>query len=91
MSEPETYSWVPAYLSAVLETDNARMPTRVYEALTAIEQRRPSLTAADGIEEREIENAQRGLLTLKAERIGGENTTGYTKVTRAGQRSEGTA
>jgi hypothetical protein len=90
MSDTESYSWFPAYMSAVLESDNARMPTRIYEALAAIEQRRPSLTAADGIEEREIENAQRGLLTLKTERTGGENATGYTRVSRAGQRSEGT-
>jgi hypothetical protein len=32
-----------AYLSAVLETDDAAMPTRIYEALAAIEQRRLSL------------------------------------------------
>jgi hypothetical protein len=90
MSDTETYSWLPSYLCAVLETDNARMPTRIYEALAAIEQRRPSLTATDGIEEREIENAQRGLLALKTERAGGENATGHTRVSRAGQQSEGT-
>ena len=44
------------------------MPTRIYEALAAIEQRRPSLIATDGIEERAMEDAQRSLLTLKAER-----------------------
>ena len=91
MSDTETYSWFPSYMSAVLETDNARMPTRIYEALAAIEQRRPSLTVTDGIEEREIENAQRGLLTLKTERTGGENATGHTGVSRAVQQSEGTA
>jgi hypothetical protein len=90
MSDTETYSWLPAYMSAVLETDNGRMPTRIYEALAAIEQRRPSLTATDGIEEKGMENAQRGLLTLKAERTGGENAAGYTRVSRAGQQSEGT-
>ena len=52
---------------------NARMHTRIYEALAAIEERRPNLTATDGIEEREMENAQGGLLTLKAERAGAGN------------------
>ena len=42
MNQPRTYLWLPAYLSAVLETDNALMPSRIYEALAAIEQRRLS-------------------------------------------------
>jgi hypothetical protein len=42
------------------------MPTRIYEALAAIEQRRLNPIEAGGIEERELENAQRALLTLKA-------------------------
>jgi hypothetical protein len=67
MNQPRTYLWLPAYLSAVLETDNALMPTRIYEALAAIEQRLLSPIEAD--EYKEIENAQRGLLTLKVERV----------------------
>lgn len=68
MNQPRTYLWLSAYLSAVLETDNALLPTRIYEALAAIEQR--LLSPIDsGDEFREIENAQRGLLTLKADRI----------------------
>jgi hypothetical protein len=81
---------LPAYISAVLETDNALMPTRIYDAMAAIEQRRPSLIATDGIEEREMENAQTGLLTVKAERTEGENVPERTRVTRAEQRSDGT-
>ena len=69
MNQPRSYLWLPAYLSAVLETDNALMPTRIYEALAAIEQRLLSPIEAGGDEYREIENAQRGLLTLKAERV----------------------
>jgi hypothetical protein len=68
MESPVTYSWQSAHMSAVLETDNALMPIRIYDALAAIEQRRPSLIGTDGIEERAMEDAQRGLLTLKAER-----------------------
>jgi hypothetical protein len=37
---------------------------------SAIEQRRPSLIATDGIEKREMENAQTGLLAAEAERTG---------------------
>jgi hypothetical protein len=52
MKQPRTCLWLSAHVSAVLETNNARMPTRIYEALAAIEERRPSLTATDDIEER---------------------------------------
>jgi hypothetical protein len=68
MNIPATYLWQTAYLSAVLETDNAAMPTRIYEALAAIEQRRLNPVEAGGDEDMAIEDAQRGLLTLKAER-----------------------
>jgi|HubBroStandDraft_6_1064221.scaffolds.fasta_scaffold482245_2 hypothetical protein len=67
MNQPRTSLWLPAYLSAVLETDNTLMPTRIYEALAAIEQRLRSPIDAD--EYKEIENAQRGLLTLREERV----------------------
>jgi hypothetical protein len=30
MNDPAIYSWQPFYLSAALETDNARMPNRIY-------------------------------------------------------------
>jgi hypothetical protein len=90
MNQPGTYSWLPAYMSAVLETDNAAMPTRIYEALAAIEQRLLSPIEAGGIEYREIENAQKGLLTLKAERAAYGSAPEGTSVTRAGQPSEGT-
>ena len=63
---PATYLWQTVSFAAALETDNAAMPTRIYEALAAIEQRRLNPIEAGGIEERELENAQRALLTLKA-------------------------
>jgi hypothetical protein len=63
-----TYPWQTAYLSAVLETDNVAMPTRIYEALAAIEQRLLSPIETD--EHKAIEDAQQGLLTLRAERAG---------------------
>ena len=51
-----------------LETDNAAMSLRIYEALAAIEQRRLSNLEIDVEEDRALEDAERGLLTLKAER-----------------------
>jgi hypothetical protein len=41
MESPVTYSWQSASMSAVLETDNPLMPARIYDALAAIELRRP--------------------------------------------------
>jgi hypothetical protein len=70
MNQPRTYLSLSAYMSAVLETDNAQMPTRIYEALAAIEQRLLSPIEKDGTEYRAIEDAQRGLLTLRlSERV----------------------
>jgi hypothetical protein len=68
MDIPTTYLWQTVYLAAVLETDNAAMPTRIYEALAAIEQRLLSPIEEDGTEYRAIQDAQRGILALKAER-----------------------
>jgi hypothetical protein len=90
MNQPGTYSWLPAYMSAVLETDNALMPTRIYEALAAIEQRLLNPIEAGGIEYREIKHAQTGLLMLKAERVGDGSAPDGTSVTRAERQSEGT-
>jgi hypothetical protein len=65
----EKYSWQAAYRDAILETDNAVIPQRIYEALAAIEQRRLSDLEPGGEEDRALEDAERGLLALKAERI----------------------
>jgi hypothetical protein len=63
------YIWQAAYGAAILETDDAAMSLRIYEALAAIEQRRLSYLEIDSEEERALEDAERGLLALKAERI----------------------
>ena len=65
----EKYTWQAAYRAAILETDNAAIPLRIYEALAAIEQRRLSDLEPGGKEDRALEDAERGLLALKAERI----------------------
>jgi hypothetical protein len=90
MNDPPTYSWQQPYLSAVLETDNSLMPRRIYEALAALEQRLLSPIEMGGIEYRAIEDAQTGLLTLKAERIAAGSVLEGAAITRAGQQSEGT-
>ena len=89
MNQPRTYLWLPAYTSAVLETDDALMPTRIYEALAAIEQRLLSPIETDSIEYRGIENAQRGLLTLKAERVEQGSASESARVTCAGNSQKG--
>lgn len=63
------YPWQALYLAAILETDNAAMPLRIHEALSAIEQRRLSPIEPGSEEERALERAERGILTLKAERV----------------------
>jgi hypothetical protein len=65
----ERYLWQTAYKAAILETDNAKILLRIYEALAAIEQRRLSHLEPGSEEERALEDAERGLLALKAERI----------------------
>jgi hypothetical protein len=62
---------VPAYQSAVLETDSARMPGRITEALKAIEARTGDPGRIGDAELRALADAQRGLATLKAERVDG--------------------
>ena len=52
-------------MAAVLETDSDLMPSRIYQALAAIEQR--LLNPMETVEQRTIEDAQTGLLALKAD------------------------
>ena len=68
MNNPETtYSWEAAYLSAVLETDFAAMPLRIYEALAAIEKRQLAYLEIDSDEDCALKKAEQGLRALKAE------------------------
>jgi|HubBroStandDraft_6_1064221.scaffolds.fasta_scaffold113815_4 hypothetical protein len=70
MVQPRSYLWQDSYVSAVLETDDGLMPTRIYEALAAIEQRLLIPIEPGCAEHRAIEDAQSSLLTLKVERAG---------------------
>jgi hypothetical protein len=60
------YNWEKTYLSAVYETEDAKMAGRILEAQSAMEQR---LLSPIGDEERlALERAMEGLTMLRAER-----------------------
>jgi hypothetical protein len=82
-----TYSWHRAYVSAVLETDPARLYDCIHEALNAIEARFLSPIGITGPEYRAIEDAKRGLATLKVERIQDRSYTPILPLWRAVDRN----
>ncbi len=61
------YLWHAAYMAAVCETDDSLMDGRILEARAALEQR--LLSPIEGEEYRAIENAEKALEVLRAERI----------------------
>ena len=61
------YLWQAAYMAAVYETDDSLMDGRILEARAALEQR--LLSPIEGEEYRAIENAEKALEELRAERI----------------------
>lgn len=64
MKISSTYRWQKAYDDAVLEMDLHQVPSRVVEALKAIEQRLRSCIVYGGLEEVAIVNARKALATL---------------------------
>lgn len=67
MADPSIYPWYYAYKSAILETDLTKVPLRIKVALKIIEDRIGSPVHLDESERQAIENARRGLATLKVE------------------------
>jgi hypothetical protein len=65
----EKYSWMAPCKAAILETDDAAMLPRIYVALAAIEQRRLAYLEIDEEEVQALEDVERGLQALKAERL----------------------
>lgn len=53
----EEYTWQAAYRAAILKTENAGMPLRIYEARSAVEQRRLSDIETDSEEDSALKNA----------------------------------
>ncbi|MGA2431117.1 MAG: hypothetical protein ABSH13_21650 [Candidatus Acidiferrum sp.] len=68
MSKPEPYLWHAAYTYAILETDESKMRSRLFDAIAAIEPR--WLTPANGDEELALTDAEAGLEFPISEMIG---------------------
>ena len=58
-----TYPWQKVYKAAILETDDSRIPDRIYKAVTAIEQRLRSPISRE--EEQALRNAQSAVSRLE--------------------------
>ena len=67
MEDSTAYAWRAAYRAAILETDPAKMPARIDAAQKALQERLAEIEVYNS-ERQEIENAQRGLAILQAER-----------------------
>jgi hypothetical protein len=68
MTNPEIYGWQSIYVRAILETDNSLITGRIYEALSAIEQRRLSPVERDSDEDCALDDAEVRIKTLITER-----------------------
>ncbi len=62
------YAWQQPYLQAIEETDDAKMPHHLLEAIAAVEQRLLSPIDKNSLEYRAIESTRRGIEVLRAER-----------------------
>ena len=58
-----TYPWQKAYKAAILETDDSRIPSSIYKAVTAIEQRLRSRISRE--EEQALRDAQSAVSRLE--------------------------
>ena len=65
--DQSNYLWQAAYMAAVYETDDSLMDGRILEARAALEQR--LLSPIEAEECRAIQNAERALEALRAERV----------------------
>jgi hypothetical protein len=68
MTNPETYVWQAVYVRAILETNDLLITGRIYEALSAIEQRRLSPVERDSDEDCALNDAEARIKTLITER-----------------------
>lgn len=67
MNKQETYWWQAAYMFAILETDEAQIRSRIYEAIAAIDQGRSSQVNAKE-EDLALTDAEEGIKILITER-----------------------
>jgi hypothetical protein len=80
MPNPEIYGWQTVYVRALLETDNSLITGRIYEALSAIEQRRPSPVERDSDEDCALNDAEvriKALITERMDRLVWDATPGH--------------
>jgi hypothetical protein len=67
MTDPEVYGWQSAYGRAILETDDLLITARIYEAISAIEQRRLSPVESNSDEDCALNDAELGIKALITE------------------------
>jgi hypothetical protein len=68
MKKLSMYPWRMAYVSAILEIDDAQITERIYEAIAAIELRRLSPWKIDDDERQSLDAAEAGIQALVTER-----------------------
>jgi len=68
MTNPEIYGWQAIYVRAVLETDDLLITGRIYEAVSALEQRRLSPVESNSDEDCALNAAEVGIKALITER-----------------------
>jgi hypothetical protein len=68
MSNPEIYGWQSVYAQAILETDDLLLTERIYEAISAIEQRRLCPVESNSDEDCALNDAEAGIKALITER-----------------------
>ena len=68
MNNQPNYPWQEPYTAAIWETDDLLMDGRIYEALSAVEQRRLSPVEMNSDEDRALGEADTGIQTLITEK-----------------------
>jgi hypothetical protein len=69
MTNPEIYGWQSVYVQALLETDDSLMTERIYEAISALEQRRLSPVENNSDEDCALNKTEAGIKALITERM----------------------
>ncbi len=69
MNDLTSSAWRTAYVAAILESNAARMATRISEAKAAINERRQSLAAISPLEEEALKTAIQKLETLIVQHV----------------------
>jgi hypothetical protein len=69
MTNPELYGWQSVYVRAILETDDLLISGRIYEAISALEQRRLSPVESNSDEDCALNKGEAGIKALITERM----------------------